>query len=48
MADHDNPTSRSRVLPRWRVLAAGAAVAAAGLGGALRLPAHAQGPRRGG
>ena len=48
MADHDNPTSLSRVLPRRSVLAAGAAMAAAGLGRVLRLPAHPQGPRRGG
>jgi branched-chain amino acid transport system substrate-binding protein len=46
MADREQPMSWSRRLPRRRVLAVGAAAAAAGVGGALRLPAFAQGPRR--
>ena len=46
MPDHHTPARWATRMPRRTVLAAGAAAATAGLGGALRLPAYAQGPRR--
>ena len=46
MADREPPMNWSRRLPRRSVLAAGAAAATVGVGGALRFPAFAQGSRR--
>ena len=46
MTDREHPMSWSTRLPRRSVLAAGVAAATVGVGGALRLPAFAQGSRR--
>ena len=46
MADREQPMSWSRRLPRRSLLSAGAAAATVAVGGALRLPAFAQGSRR--